>query len=443
MQTKTIFAGAVALFFGLALAPRAQAEDAAAFYAGKQVTFLIPTTVGGGFDLYSRTLMEFMRKYIPGRPTIVMQNMPGAGGVRAASYMFNVVPKDGSTFGMPLSNIPLAEALEPEAAKYRSIGFTWIGTITPETEILAVWKKTGVATLEDTKTKELAIGATGKLGTLALNAGLVKALLGSKFKIILGYPAGNEVNLAMENGEVQGRTNQWTSWKSQRPKWIEDGLLSYLLQIGPKEKELPQVPGFLDLVKAPRDQAVVRLLQSNQLLGRSIYGPPGMPADRLAVLRDAFEKTMRDPEFLARMKSLDLEVNPRPGDALQAEIASTMEHADWRRETSSGCSICRLEKLVVGPCSPLIPAQAGIRDHRYEPRSLFPAFLLSRRRTASRTRVRNPCPCQLNRDRYKFAAVLFRFSVLARKGSLQVRASRTTAHPAAREHGDLRCALKR
>ncbi len=328
MQTKTIFVGAVALFFGLALAPRAQAEDAAAFYAGKQVTFLIPTTVGGGFDLYSRTLMEFMRKYIPGRPTIVMQNMPGAGGVRAASYMFNVVPKDGSTFGMPLSNIPLAEALEPEAAKYRSIGFTWIGTITPETEILAVWKKTGVATLEDTKTKELAIGATGKLGTLALNAGLVKALLGSKFKIILGYPAGNEVNLAMENGEVQGRTNQWTSWKSQRPKWIEDGLLSYLLQIGPKEKELPQVPGFLDLVKAPRDQAVVRLLQSNQLLGRSIYGPPGMPADRLAVLRDAFEKTMRDPEFLARMKSLDLEVNPRPGDALQAEIASTMEHAD-------------------------------------------------------------------------------------------------------------------
>jgi tripartite-type tricarboxylate transporter receptor subunit TctC len=156
----------------------------------------------------------------------------------------------------------------------------------------------------------------------------VKGLLGSKFKIILGYPAGNEVNQAMENGEVQGRTNQWTSWKTQRPQWVEDGLLNYLVQIGPREKELPQVPSFLDLVKTPREQAMVRLLQSNQLLGRSIYAPPGIPADRLAALRDAFDKTMRDPEFLARMKAQELEVNPQPGTALGDEITRTMENAD-------------------------------------------------------------------------------------------------------------------
>ncbi|HEY7244537.1 MAG TPA: hypothetical protein VH678_11730 [Xanthobacteraceae bacterium] len=328
MHMRAIFAGTLALLAGMGGGASVRAEDVAAFYAGKQVTFIIPTTVGGGFDLYSRTLMDTMRKYIPGHPTIVLQNMPGAGGVRAAGYMYNVAPKDGSTFGMPLSNIPLAEALDPTAAKDRSVGFSWIGTITPETEVLAVWRKTGVATIEDSRHKELAIGATGKLGTLALNAGLVKALLGSKFKIVLGYPAGNEVNLAMENGEVQGRTNQWTSWKSQRPEWIEKGMLNYLVQIGPKEKELPQVPSFLDLVKDPRDQAVVRLLQSNQLLGRSVYGPPGMPADKLAALREAFNQTMRDADFIARIKSLDLVVNPRSGADLQAEIAATMEHAD-------------------------------------------------------------------------------------------------------------------
>src|SRR5690349_14088271 len=137
---RAIVAGAIALILAAAVAPQASAEDAGSFYSGKQVTFIIPTTAGGGFDLYSRVLMDYMRKYIPGQPAIVLQNMPGAGGVRAAGYMYNVAPKDGTTFGMPLSNIPLAEALDPESAKYRSAEFTWIGTITPETEVLAVWR---------------------------------------------------------------------------------------------------------------------------------------------------------------------------------------------------------------------------------------------------------------------------------------------------------------
>jgi tripartite-type tricarboxylate transporter receptor subunit TctC len=328
MRIEVILAGAVALLVAAAIGPQASAEDAAAFYSGRQVTFVIPTTPGGGFDLYSRVLVEFMRKYIPGRPNIVMQNMPGAAGVRAANYMFALAPKDGSVLGMPLSNVPFSEVIDPDAVKYRSAAFSWIGTVTPETEVLAVWRSSGVASIEDSKTKELVIGGTAKLGMPTLNAGLVKALLGSKFKIIMGYPAGIEAILAMENGEVQGRFNEWSSWKSQRPKWIADGLLNYLVQIGPKEPELPQVPSFLDLVKTPAEQAMVRLLQSNQLVGRSIYAPPAIPADRLAALRDAFEKTMRDPDFLARMKSEGLESNPQPGPALQGEIERTMEGAD-------------------------------------------------------------------------------------------------------------------
>jgi tripartite-type tricarboxylate transporter receptor subunit TctC len=328
MRRKNLFWIVGTTMLAAGLVSPTQADEVAEFYANKQVPFIVPTSVGGGFDLYSRVIVVFMAKYIPGRPTIIVQNMPGAGGVRAANYVFNVAPKDGSVFGMALSNIPLSEALEPENVRYRSSKFSWIGTITPETEILAVWRDTGVLTIDDARKTELTIGATGKLGTLGLNASVVKALLGTKFKIVYGYPAGNEVNMAMDRKEVQGRTNQWTSWKSQRPDWIKENKLSYLLQIGPREPELPNVPSLIDLVKTPGEKAMVRLLQSNQLLGRSLYAPPGVPPARLAALREAFDKTMRDPEFLSRMKTLSLDVNPRPASALQADLDETMDKAD-------------------------------------------------------------------------------------------------------------------
>jgi len=323
-QARAAIVLAVSLLFGGI--STVKAEDVAAFYAGKQITFVAPTSAGGGFDLYSRLFAESVRKFIPGQPSVIVQNMPGAGGMRAAGYVFNVAPKDGTVIGMPLANIPLSEALEPTAARYQSAKFSWIGTITPETDVLGVWRNAGVASLDDARKKEITIGATGKLGLLALNVNLSNALLATKFKVVLGYPSGNEVNMAMETGEVQGRTNQWTSWKSQRPEWVKDNRLNFLLQIGPREAELPHVPAFLDLVKTPKDQAMVRLLQSNQTAGRSVYGPPGIPGERLAALRDAFEKTVRDPAFLARMEAVGLNVQPLAGAALEQEISRSMEN---------------------------------------------------------------------------------------------------------------------
>lgn len=317
----------VVIFIGL-LAARwaapAGAEDVGSFYAGKQITFIAPTSAGGGFDLYSRLFVKGVRKYIPGHPLIIVQNMPGAAGMLSAAYMFNVAPKDGTVIGMPLESVPLSEALDPASAKYKSARFSWIGTITPETDVLGVWSSTGVANLADARLKAVTIGATGKLGPLALNVNLSNALLGTKFKVVLGYPSGNEVNIAMDNGEIQGRTNQWTSWKTQRPDWIAKKRVNFLLQIGPREPELPQVPVFLDLVTAPRDKAMVRLLQTNQLLGRSVYGPPGIPADRLAALRDAFDKTMKDPEFIERVREAGLRVRPLSGAALEQELTRAM-----------------------------------------------------------------------------------------------------------------------
>jgi tripartite-type tricarboxylate transporter receptor subunit TctC len=317
--------GGLVVALVLSASPGGKAQAPNNFYSSKQITLIAPTSAGGGFDLYSRIFADSFRKHIPGQPVIVVQNMPGAGGVRAAGYVYSVAARDGTVIGMPLSNIPLAEALAPEATNYKSAEFSWIGNLTPETEVLAVWRSTSVLTIADARAKELTIGGTGKLSTLALNAGLVKALLGAKFRIIHGYPSGNEVNLAMENGEVQGRTNQWSSWKSQRPAWIKENRLSFLVQIGPKEKELPDVPSFIDLVTSPADMAMVRLLQSNQVLGRSIFGPPGIPADRLAILRVAFDKTTHDPEFLARTREAGLDVNPRPGHVLAEEMQRTMK----------------------------------------------------------------------------------------------------------------------
>ena len=315
---------ALACLLPLVAAP-AKADAISDFYGSQRLNFIVPTSAGGGFDLYSRVLMEFLPNHLPGKPTAVLQNMPGAGGVRAANYMYRVAPKDGATFGMALSSIPLAEALETEEIQYKSSGFGWIGTMTTDTEVLAVWKASGVGSIEEARKTELPIGATGKLGTLGLNTGLANALLGTKFKIIFGYPGSNEINLAMETREVQGRTNQWASWKTQAPQWVKTGQLAYLLQIGPKDPELPQVPSFIDLVTSPRDKAIVNLLQSNQVMGRSIYAPPGVPPARLAALRAAFDKALVDPGLLARMKQAGLEiVNPCNGETLAANITATM-----------------------------------------------------------------------------------------------------------------------
>jgi tripartite-type tricarboxylate transporter receptor subunit TctC len=302
-----------------------KADDISDFYKSQRLNFIVPTSAGGGFDLHSRILMEFMANYIPGKPRAVLQNMPGAGGVLAANYVYKVAPKDGGTIGMALSSIPMAEALQTDEIQYKSSGFGWIGTITTETEVLAVWKTSGVTSIEEARQKSVPIGATGKLGTLGLNTALANALLGTKFKVVYGYPGSTEINMAMDGREVQGRTNQWTSWKTQSADWVQEGKLAYLLQIGPKDPELTQVPSFMDLVSTPGDKAMVALLQSNQLMGRSIYAPPNVPPARLAALRAAFDKTLLDPGYLARVKQAGLElVNPCDGDTLAASITDTM-----------------------------------------------------------------------------------------------------------------------
>jgi tripartite-type tricarboxylate transporter receptor subunit TctC len=225
------------------------------------------------------------------------------------------------------AGIVLTEALTPSQVKYRSSDFGWVGTIATMTDILAVFKSTGVATINDAKKVQVLLGSIGKGSTLSIQPKLVNALLGTQFKIIGGYAGGNEVNIAMERGEVSGRTNQWESWKSQRPEWVRDGSLSYLLQFGPKLSDFPDVPSLRELVVKPEDLLLVDLLEVLQYVGRSVFTTPGVPADRLAVLRRAFDETMKDPEFIARLKEAQLELLPRRGEETQSYITKAMSNA--------------------------------------------------------------------------------------------------------------------
>jgi tripartite-type tricarboxylate transporter receptor subunit TctC len=303
------------------------------FYAGKQLTYIVGTSAGGGYDLYSRILVEHWARHIPGKPIFVVQNMPNASGVGAANYVSNVAPKDGTYFAMCSAGIVLTEALTPTQVRYRSSEFGWVGTVTTMTDVLAVFKSTGIATLEEAKRIPVLLGANGKGSALSMQPKLANALLGTKFKIIGGYAGGNEVNIAMERGEVSGRTNQWDSWNSQRPDWVGEDRLAYLLQFGPKLPELPSVPSFRELVTSPDDQALVDLLEVLQYVGRSVFTTPGVPADRLAILRRSFDETLKDPRFIARMQEAKLDLLSRPGEATQSYITGIMNGASNAAQT--------------------------------------------------------------------------------------------------------------
>lgn len=299
------------------------------FYSGRQLTLIVGAGPGGGNDLYARLLAQYMSNYIPGKPTLVVQNMPPAAGVAAANYMYNIAPKDGSVIATVPSGVFLAEAISSSQIRFNSLKFDWIGTITTTTDLLAVFKSSGVTSIDEAKQKTAVVGATSQYALSALEPGLANALLRTKFRIVNGYSgSGDTLNLAMERHEIDGRTNQWASWRVLRPDWIRQNKLAYLLQFGPKAVDLPNVPTLGELVTNPDDRAVVSLLEISQYVGRSIFAPPGIPAERAAALRKAFEDTMRDAAFIAKVHASGLDLNPRSAEETQQAISRTMTNRE-------------------------------------------------------------------------------------------------------------------
>jgi tripartite-type tricarboxylate transporter receptor subunit TctC len=271
-----------------------------------------------------------MSAHIPGKPGIVVQNMPGSAGVTAAAYMYNVAPKDGTVIAANPPDYLLAELWNPEQMRFDSRRFGWLGTVSTITDVLAVFRSTGVRTIADARTKELSIGATAAIATNSLEPALANALLGTKFHIVKGYNGGSDpMTLAMERGEIDGRANSWASWKLLRPNWIAQNLLSFLLRFGPKDSNLPpDVPTLVDLVATARDKAFVSVLDITQYTGRAMFTAPDVPAERLEALRTAFDATMADPAFVAELTKLGFEFRPGKGTDVQAAIERVMNDRD-------------------------------------------------------------------------------------------------------------------
>jgi tripartite-type tricarboxylate transporter receptor subunit TctC len=305
----------------------AQAQTPEEFYKGRTMRMLIPAAVGDSYDTEGRLIARHLSRFIPGNPTIVAENMPGASGRNVASYMYNVAPKDGSVIALVQQSIPLAQAMRETGINFDSAKFNWIGTPSAPISVLAVWHTAGVRTIEEAKQKEVAIGSTSTAGNNYVYPKLVKELIGAKFKIITGYPGGAPIDLAMERGEVQGRgSNPWNNYKLAHASWVSEGKLIALVQMSRnKHPELPNVPRLLDLAPNEDARKIFELMSVGADIGRPILTTPGVPADRVKTLREAFAKTMADPAFREEAAKRDVEVDPTLGEELQTLVEKMLQ----------------------------------------------------------------------------------------------------------------------
>jgi tripartite-type tricarboxylate transporter receptor subunit TctC len=313
-------AAAVLAIASIALAaPIASAQSPADFYRGRNVDLYIGYSVGGAYDLYARVIARHLGKHIPGNPTIVPRNMEGAGSLRLANWIYNVGPKDGTalaTIGRGTGFDPL---LGSKAAQFRADRFTWIGSANNEVSVCVAWKGTGITKFEDILAKELIVGGTGQAADTDQFPRILNGVLGAKFKIVSGYPGGNDVTLAMERGEVKGRCGwSWSSVLATHKRWIDDKSITVLAQLSlNKHPDLPDVPLIMDFAKSEDQQQIFKLIFARQVMGRPYLAPPGVPADRADALRKAFMDTMRDPEFLAEAEKSQLEITPVAGPEVE------------------------------------------------------------------------------------------------------------------------------
>jgi tripartite-type tricarboxylate transporter receptor subunit TctC len=315
-------AAALALL-GAGLVPAAQADPVADFYRGRSVQLLIGYSTGGGYDTYARALARYMGKHIPGNPTVVPQNMPGAGSLRLMNFLYAVAPKDGTNFGTVGRGIPLEPLLGGAGAQFDPNKMNWIGSITNEVSICMSWYTSPIRSFDDLMTQELVVGSTGAGSDTEVLPTAARNILGAKFKIVDGYPGGADVLLAIERGEVAGRCGwSWSSVAATRPSWIKENKMHLLFQVAlEKHPDLPNVPLILDLAKTDQQRAALKLIFSQQQLARPYVAPPGVPAERVAALRQAFDETMTDADFVAEAGRIELEINPIGGARLQALLA--------------------------------------------------------------------------------------------------------------------------
>jgi tripartite-type tricarboxylate transporter receptor subunit TctC len=312
-------AALLAAALAVGAAASARAEDAGPFFAGKTVQLYIGYSAGGGYDVYARLVARYFGDHVPGKPTIVPTNMPGAGSLRLANWAYNVAPRDGTAIGAVARGIAFDPMLNPGDQQYDATKFNWLGSANNEVSVCVAWHTTGIKTIEDLKTKQLSVGGTGGAADTDQFPKIINGVLGTKMKLIVGYPGGNDINLAMERGEVGGRCGwSWSSVVSTRPEWIAQKKINVLVQLAlKKHPDLKDVPLIMDLAQSQEDKQMFRLVFARQTMGRPFLLPPGVPKDRVALLRRAFMDTMQDPAFKAEADKEKLEIEPVDGEEVQ------------------------------------------------------------------------------------------------------------------------------
>jgi tripartite-type tricarboxylate transporter receptor subunit TctC len=320
----------LALLSAVAIAPAATQE--AGFFAGKKIQLVVGFDVGGGYDLYARTVARHMSRHIPGSPIFVPQNMPGAGSRVAANWLYNVAPKDGTAIGTIVQSSAVDEALQEPGVRFQAAKFNWIGNPTVDNLVTISWSASGLAALDDVKAKGgLFCGGTGG-GPTMMYPQIINRLIGTHIKVVAGYPGVSAVNLAMERGEVNcvGGTT-WSSIKSTMRAALEQRKINVLLQWGAaKDPDIStyaqrDVPLAQELGQDELDRRVLALISSGAAMGRPLLAPPGVPAERVTALRRAFDDTMKDPDFQADAAKSAMEIKPLPGEALQAIAAEVAQ----------------------------------------------------------------------------------------------------------------------
>jgi tripartite-type tricarboxylate transporter receptor subunit TctC len=324
------FALAIALIASLISQP-ALSAGVEEFYKGRTISLVIGYSVGGGYDLYARLLARHMGQYIPGHPTIVPQNLTGAGSLRAASFLYSAAPKDGSVFGTFGRTIATTPLLMPASAQFDPTRFSWLGSMTNEVSLCVTWHTSPVKDWKDSLEKPITMGGEGSGADPDVYALLYKNVFGSKWRLVSGYPGTNDTMLAMERGEVDGLCGlSWSTLKSRHLQWFNDKLVNVIVQAGlKKQPELAGVPLALDLTADPEKLQILKLLLTTQEMARPFAAPPDIPPDRKSALISAFERATHDPELLAEADKLNVDINPLAAetmDRLLADLYATPKH---------------------------------------------------------------------------------------------------------------------
>jgi tripartite-type tricarboxylate transporter receptor subunit TctC len=312
-----------ALIGGLQAVP-AKAQSAADFYRGKQITLMVGSSPGGGYDAIARMVARHMGRHIPGNPTIIVQNTPGGGSITMSNRIYRAEPQDGTVMGLVQRGVLLAQLLKQPNVQFDITKLNWIGNVSPDTSLVASWHTAPVKTVQDLLAKEFIVGGTGSTSDLEASARLLNATIGAKFKIVSGYPGQADVLLAMERGEIQGTADwSWSEIRSRHMDYVKDEKINLILQNAlRKSPDLPDVPLAMDFIKDNTDRQAASLYFGLKQIARPVLAGPGVPADRLDALRQAFIALKDEADFLADARALGLD-DPTPASDIDAFVKLT------------------------------------------------------------------------------------------------------------------------